>query len=235
VVKLLFVHAVALRIAGSVDAMPGASLSARVGQVFDAATFDAEATAVRQSYVERGYPRVTAGWSATEAGSYVDIVIDVDPGPRVTVDGLEFRGNVHVASAELAAVAESDLTRGAAWLPEHVDHARRMVEACYADHGYAAMRVEIRPPVGVHGPAVFEIQEGDVFRLGTVAITGLQPARAARVRAQLALRAGQVFSRRAVRQAINELATKTSAREVEPTSHIDLDSHTIDITLEVRR
>jgi outer membrane protein assembly factor BamA len=139
-------------------------------------------------------------------------------------DAVRFEGNHALEAAELATVVGSDPGDGAVL----------RVLALYYDHGFVEAQVNVTRERGTDGAitAVFHIEEGPVYRLGRVQITGdvrgLAPALP---------RAGTIFERSAIVRALEVLRTRYRAVGPEPLvtpfSSVDRERHVVELRIGV--
>jgi outer membrane protein assembly factor BamA len=80
---------------------------------------------------------------------------------------------------------------------------------------------------------VFDIAEGDQFRYGKVAITGLPVADAARELGKLKAKQGDIFARNVVADDLRMLGEHVG-RSVEPVTALDMEHRTVGMTFEVQ-
>ena len=161
-----------------------------------------------------------------------------EPAPGLMVD---FVGNGHVPSRELAAVVAAALRRyGPPYDRDQLDYAALELSAYYWDRGYARATVEpprIDPRRGTLG---FTIHEGAVFALSVVDVRGVPAADAAADRAMLRSRAGDRFSREVLAEDREALDTHYQDEgyafvDVDPRAEDDPAHDTIAVTFLIER
>lgn len=95
-----------------------------------------------------------------------------------------------------------------------------------------AIRIHPVTPGKGHVKLAFEVEEGDLYHLGKIAITGMAAADATRELAKLSVHAGDVFSAAKIRTAMDALKASTAASDVVPLSELDPKHDVVNLTLE---
>jgi len=152
-----------------------------------------------------------------------------------TLGAIELVGNHGIGREELLEIITESLVVGAPVDDERIERVLLELSAHYWDRGYA--NVKVREPVltGTHQKALrIELEEGDVFRLGKLSVTGVSNAEMARY-VKLVGRRGELFNRTAIAAARERLHEAAQAGDVLPQTKVHLDTKTIDIEFEVTR
>jgi outer membrane protein insertion porin family len=189
-------------------------------ETFDAEGFDEDLQTLVRFYNDRGYydARVLRDsvYVLEEPGGApegVVVEVDVHEGERYHVRNVTFEGNTLYTDAQLRTALgfergdvydRSKLERNLYYTPEHTD-----VLSLYQDRGY--LRSNIRDTVteapGDSLDLAFEIEEGEVYTFGDVAIRGNTRTRDDVVRRELRTVPGQTYSRQAIERSVRELLT----------------------------
>ncbi|MBV8758263.1 MAG: hypothetical protein JO257_13335 [Deltaproteobacteria bacterium] len=218
----------------AITASPGVTLPGQVvaanGLPLDPVLLDSLARELREKYLANGYVDAQVRWSTKPVGSQVDVSIDVTPGTAIVVDKVDFKGNAHAKSDELAKAIVADVAKGTPWNGDRVEHAELALTGYYFDHGY--VNVQVVPPAPSTS-VVFEIKEGDQFRVGKLSIKDAKPADEKKLLAALGVKKGDIFSRTAMTTGMKKLQDATKATDITPVTHVDAAKKTIDVEFEI--
>lgn len=204
----------------------------------DPAKLQALAASLRDRYVSEGYFNADATWRKTPIADGVEVVIEVKPGEKSEIAAVKFTGN-KLAAKDLLAQTAKLLVVGEPAQADKIEAAGLAVSAYYWDRGYA--NVAVRAPKITAGKQTltFAIEEGPVFKVGKIEITGdLPQAEHAKYLKLFAVKQGAVFNRSAIvkgRQAMVDalVAAGKATADVAPLTKVDLPAKTIGLTLEV--
>jgi len=211
--------------------LPGQVVAAN-GLPLDPVLLDSVARQLRDKYLDNGYVDAQVRWTTKPVGNQVDVSIDVTPGTAIIVDKVEFKGNTHVKSDELAKVVVGDLGKGMPFTFDHLHKARLDVTAYYFDRGYVNVQVSPSPPA----PTIsFDVQEGDQFRVGKLSIKDAKPADEKKWLASLGVKKGDIFSRAAMTAAMKKLQDATKAQDITPVTNVDAAKKTIDVEFDLAK
>ncbi len=217
------------------------------GAVFDPARFHRERKHVVAEYAHAGYleARVVAK-ARPGRGGRVDLCFAAHPGKRFTMTGVEFVGNKALSDARLRKLIKTrdgtENVRGGLYRKQRLAHDLLRVQSLYYDHGMINARVgdakvitdRARGRVSVR----VGIDEGKVFRLGSVRFRKARRRDARRFRRLLGVAKGQVFSRTRLVDALTRVRNDARGRkrpvELTPITSIDTTKLVIDLTLEVK-
>jgi outer membrane protein assembly factor BamA len=173
---------------------------------------------------------------AVIAAATTGVVLLRKPTPsQPTVAAIEIAGNRGISRDELLAVITQHVVIGAPVDQDLVERALLEISAYYWDRGYAMVKVHDPVLVGdMRKTLTIEIEEGDMFRLGTLSVIGVSNADKARY-VRLLGRTGDVFSRTAIATARERVvaAGGMTFDTVLPLAKVNRDERTIDITLEI--
>lgn len=236
------VHAVsAIEVGGAVIQL-GGGLGAQTygaGAALAPRALDELADTLRRRYEDTGHLAAEARWTAKPVAGGVDVVIEVTPGPASTIASIAFSGNAGVSSAALAKELAGTLAVGDAVKTDAIGHAAEVLDAYYWEHGYANIRVRAPEPVAGPNKLVFDIQEGPIFKIGKLKVTGEPPAKDHAVYLKaFGVKTGDVFKRSALVAGRDRVVAAATAAgitnpSVTPLTKVDLVRSTIDLTLEI--
>ncbi len=220
----------------AITASPGITLPGQVaaanGLPLDPAMLDSLTRELRDKYLENGYVDAQVRWSTKPVGNQVDVTIDVSPGTAIVIDKVDFTGNAHAKSDELAKTIAANVAKGVPWRDDQVEHAELLLTGYYFDRGYVNVQVAApRPSTNV----TFEIKEGDQFRVGKLSIKDAKPAEEKKLLAALGVKKGDIFSRTAMTNAMKKLQDATKAVNITPQTKVDAAKKTIDVEFEIPR
>ncbi len=219
-------------------ALPTALATAK-GARLSPADLDAVVIAMRDELANDGQVGYSATWNAVHVIGGVAVTIETNPGERLVIAARTFDGTKLVKKAELERVLAKDAVVGGPWVPDQVDRATLLLMGYYWDHGFA--EVNIHPtPQPAHGPATltFQINEGPIFHLGRIEMTGVPPADVKRFLALMKLKTGALFNRTQIANArglVNDTLVKEGhpKASVVPLTKVDPAKNTVDFSFEV--
>ena len=238
--------AIELPAADDDDGARAAHVRAMAGAIYDPMRVHRQGHRLEEELKTAGHMKARVSVSARRAGpGMIDVCVAAAPGPRYVIDRIEFPGARRIAAASLVALIrrkEGDVDApGGAYRAELLDEDLPKIDAAYYDAGMVSVKVGT-PEVVIderHAKLVVRIpiQEGDVYRIGTVAWKGVAPGDVAQYRSELGLETGAVFARDKLAAGLDKLRSLERDRghqgEVEPETNIDSAKHTIDLTIEV--
>jgi len=154
----------------------------RVSDVFNQAKVRVDVEAVRNRYVERGYPNATVQSIETQgADSTITLTFNINEGERISIRRIEFQGNTRFSTnalrRQLSLKAKSLLNDGAfqeAKLLADIEsvmkyyHDRGFIDAVVRD----VTRTYETDSKGTNMILTFLIDEGDIFTFGGVTFEG---------------------------------------------------------------
>lgn len=158
------------------------------------------ASAIKLAYQQRGHLRVNFGEpSATLDASPackggVAVSVAVEEGPAYSWGGAAWAGNNALTPAELDAALA--MKPGELANVTKIERALRQAREAYGRKGYLAARWRERREFSEGDRRVvyrFDVTEGPQYRMGTLSLTGLTEAEAARARAEWRLKPGDVY------------------------------------------
>lgn len=181
-------------------------------------------------YEGAGYPEATVAVEAVTPGA---LRVLVSEGKRVLVNAVRFEGVKQVAEAELAKLVLTK--RGAPVRQAVLDADVLQLTGLYLDRGLVSATVSTKQVAVADGnvDVVFVTQEGDLYRVGAIAVKGFAVAPA--VLKRLESKTGTVFSRSVMRRDLERLGALEGVAgryEVLPLTSIDSAKKRIDVTFE---
>ncbi len=155
------------------------------------------------------------------------------------VGAISFEGAKQLGDSELRKVIKSSV--GAPYLEEFAERDTLAVTTVYFDHGMVNVAVVSTTRVLPAGAVelVFQVKEGDVFRLGKVSLTGFSLGKEKDVLKSMEAKTKSVFSRSALQRDMERLRARAQLQghvvEITPMTTVDADKKTIDVAFELQR
>lgn len=177
-----------------------------VGDLVDDAILAVHAQKVTDAYRKKYFPEAKLTWTlepAAEAG-LANVRVTVKEGKRANVKQIRFIGNRRVSSRELRKVMKqravnwlSFLTGAGTYQPDDLQTDLEALKKVYLDRGY--LDALIKPPeITPHGrkgvQIVIPVEEGGVYRIGRVSLSGVTLFPQEDVEAAIAVRPGDLAS-----------------------------------------
>lgn len=192
--------------------------------------------AITRRYRELGYEGLTLTTTGDEA-----LVFTLVEGPRTLVQAVRFVGAKQVTEAELKKALPTTLGYPFRVAQKEADLVA--LTTLYMDHGLATVNVKAEAQPLPRQPnaleVVFTIEEGPLFRLGTLKLGGVELDGAPALLKSLESKQGSVFSRAALRRDIAKVqehgAKKGVKVDVVPLTDVDAKKKTIDVELRLER
>jgi outer membrane protein assembly factor BamA len=165
----------------------------------------------------------------------VTIVADISEGPQFKLSGYQWSGNTLIPTAELT--KHITIKVG-----EPVDFSRLQddlakVKKAYGKFGREAATVNALPAFnGDQVAYTFQVNEGDVFHMGTVEFLGMDSALAQKLQAAWKLSEGQPYDNTYYQRFIAGIAMSNPGRQLEWSAVEDIDSQrkTVNLKLQLR-
>lgn len=213
-----------------------------VGQPVDPSAAQRAAMAMKERYAEAGYSKAEIEWKADPRGV---VTFAVTEGPRVSIAKISFGSTRALTEARLNSIlvkASPENTVGGVYLPANFEAGLLHITSAYYDIGHINVKVG---PVSVSYPTpetiavAIPVTEGPQFKLGKLSVGGKLAAPARQYLRQVKIRRGQVFSRSAVKAAIEKLTefhkskAKGSSAVVTPLTDVDLENKKVDIKFDI--
>lgn len=219
----------------------------KLGSVYNPVEVQRAREKLKDAYEDDGYFEVQITPDVEKFGDGdVKVVFTINEGRKITIDKIVFRGNAGLKDKQIKAVMATQerqyfILRGTVQRQKLEEDVERIV-GLYQDHGYVQMRVE-RYDIAVDRDKArvtitFDVVEGAQYRVGTVRVTGVTLLPEEEVRRQLRLKAGDVFSRTALRDGVRNITDLYStigraSADVLPRTDQQAATTTVDITIEV--
>jgi outer membrane protein insertion porin family len=210
----------------------------------DPATIKQLVGELRGDLTDHAFLDATVTWRAAPADDgRVDIIVDVDAGPQVSLAALTLRGHKKLKTGELETIFRTHgIAVGQPFTRPAQDEALLAVTARYQDVGHVNAEIlalsESRSPDHRTISTAYEIREGDAFRLGQLKVTGSLVAPVREYEKLLALRPGQPFNRSKIVAGIEKIRAMHRDRgagepDVTPLTELDRTTKKIDLTIEI--
>ncbi|MDP2270082.1 MAG: POTRA domain-containing protein [Archangium sp.] len=197
---------------------------------------------VKALYAGLGYPAAKATATVKSlGGGNAKLTLAIDEGEQVKVGAVSFEGTRQLPEAELRKVIGS--STGQPYLQELAERDTLAITTVYFDYGMVnvavatSTRALVAPPGAVE--VVFQVKEGDVFRLGRVKLTGFSLGVEKDVLKGMEARPGSVFSRAVLQRDMEKLKARAQlqghAVEIIPQTTVDPEKKTIDVSFELEK
>ena len=217
----------------------------------DEADLHAYAMNIRRLYREKDYHdvRVTVNLEPAADGKKVIAVFDIDEGKKTVIKRVKFVGNRQVGNKRLKALmfTREDwilgfMDRSGSYQPDALEADRHAIESFYQSNGFFNAKVTdvsvAIDPETKEAEATFHIYEGELYTISQVGIGESPEYKEEEILPFLPIRAGHLYSKEAIRQAMDLLRTLWGQRgyiyvDVIPSLESDDKSKTVKITFYV--
>jgi outer membrane protein insertion porin family len=218
----------------------------KLGSVYNPVEVQRAREKLKDAYEDEGYFEVQISPEVEKfSDGDVKVVFTINEGRKITIDKILIRGNKGLKDKEIKAVMATQerqyfILRGTVQRQKLEEDIERVV-GVYQDHGFIQMRVE-RYDVAVDREKArvtitIDVVEGAQYRVGVIKLTGVTLVPEEEIRRQLGFKAGDVFSRTALRDGvrnISDLYSTIGRASVDVLPRTDNQSNTtVDVTLEV--
>jgi outer membrane protein insertion porin family len=193
-------------------------------------------------YGQRGYLRVVFGSPAARivktgaTGTSVAVTITINEGQQYRLRETHWTGNTVVASSELA--KSIHMNPGEPVNTTQLQTDLEGIQDAYAAKGYLLAVVTPKPTLDdAARTARYEllVREGDLFRMGKLEITGIEPFRVASLKKKCRLKAGDPYDKNYwngfIRDSSLYLATTPAGWKVDFKQSINEAAKTVDVTI----
>ena len=197
---------------------------------------------VRALYADLGYSQAKVDFELKSVGAGKSaLTVKVEEGAQVRVASISFEGAKQLGEIELRKVIRS--TIGAPYLQEFAERDVLALTTLYFDHGMVNVAIQnsARPlamPAGAVA-LVFEVNEGDVFRLGKVSLKGFSLGAEKDVLKNMEAKPKSIFSRSALQRDMERLRARAQlqghAVEIIPLTTVDSKKKIIDVAFELEK
>ncbi len=175
-------------------------LDFKVGDYFDPILAQSSAATLNQFYKKKGYAFARIDLDQEKA-KYGEVVFKIDEGPRVKIKAVRFRDNVAIKTGQLKKIIKTKTRKFFLWSryynEERVADDVTRLQNLYQKRGFLDAAVTAQRDFTKNKSKVritFVIEEGAVYTVQKVVLTGNRHFREDRLRAQLKLEQGQVYS-----------------------------------------
>jgi outer membrane protein insertion porin family len=219
----------------------------KLGSVYNPVDVQRAREKLKAAYEDDGYFEVEVSPEVEKFGDGdVKVVFTISEGRRITIDKIVFRGNKGLKDKEIKAAMVTQerqyfILRGTVQR-QKLDEDMERIAGLYQDHGYVQMRVE-RHDIAVDREKArvtitIDVVEGAQYRVGIVKLTGVTLVPEEEVRRQLGFKAGDVFSRTALRDGVRNITDLYStigraSADVLPRTDQQASTTTVDVTIEI--
>ena len=227
-------------------------ISVKARQPLDIWAVEEDVEKIEKRYREEGYyhAKVESRVAPLEAGE-VKVVYHIQERRKVVIRRVAFSGNTAFSGEDLTSVMESREYGAFSWLSgkgafnrEALEMDLERIRAHYLDWGY--IQIKVAGPYLFFGPerdwvdVAFEIEEGEQFWVGNIAVRGEDPLNPEDLLPALKTREGKVFSRSRLSEDIYWLTEKFSdlgyaLANIDPASRVDVEKKLVNIVFEVEK
>ena len=195
-----------VRIVGN-SAVPTAELqkilTAVKGQEFVAATMEQQAAQVKAEYLARGFTRAQVMFDAPSlppdspdsSERRVEVIVNIDEGPRTLVRAVNFKGNTVFSASQLLNAIPVEI--GDRYLAKDVADGRGLVAIRYRNQGYLDVAVRDETTFadnGTQADVTYTVTEGRQAIVDHIIITGNDKTKPETILEELELREGEPLS-----------------------------------------
>ncbi len=180
-----------------------AKVDLKVGQIVSEPKLFQARKAVETAYRDEGYAaaRVTTALTDTLGGKQ-SLVINVEEGPRVSIEAIEFTGSAAFPAKQMRKQLQlkpNSLIHRKRYTAERMREDRERLEAFFQNHGYKDAAVTAgEPELGADGRSLtlrYSIAEGPLYRFGQVTWSGNVAVPTSALAAAATIVPGQPYSR----------------------------------------
>lgn len=219
--------------------------------ILDTPAIDSEelkifANAIKKIYLERGYynAKIDPELKVDENGKG-SIVFHINEGTKSLVKRISFKGNHHISGKILRNIMYtredwllSFLDKSGTFLPDRLEGDKHVIEMYYQSHGYLNAKVaSITPemdPCTNNFNLLFEIQEGDLYTIGSISATGNDLICEEDLLKAIPIKPGDLYSREKIVDAIKNLELIWGSfgylyAHIEPSINPNDDTKTVDL------
>lgn len=206
-----------------------------VGAAYEPSRIRRMAEAAQLAYTRAGWLEATVEARRRVTARGVALCVAANRGPRLTISELTFPGRTAVPAPALVAAMKGDpkVNRvGGVFDAGGFELDKLYLQVEYWERGHANVRVGEPRAVRKANRLVVEIpiDEGPVFTFGQLSAS----ARIDGLAGRLPIAPGERFSRTKVMAALDVLRALPGVDDVTPSTHLDTEHRTIDITFDIR-
>jgi outer membrane protein insertion porin family len=180
----------------------------------------------------------------------VDLVFEINEGPRTGVAGINFIGNKKFSDSTLRGVVQ---TRETAWFrlltsddtydPDRMNYDQELLRRFYTSRGYADFQVvsavaELTPD-GKDFFITFTVEEGPQYKFGPVKLESkIKDLGTARLQPLVQTKAGQIFNSNQIEETVQKITEEVGKEgyafaQIDPVQTKHDDTKTIDVTYQI--
>lgn len=180
----------------------------------------------------------------------VDLVFEINEGPKTGISHIVFVGNTHFSSSELR---DQIQTKESAWYrflsnsdtydPDRLNADKEALRRFYLTQGYADFRVisavaELNPK-RTDFYITFTVEEGERYKFGKIGLkTSLPSLDPEKLRDQVTTKTGDWYDAQKIEDSISNLTTalgnlQYAFTDIKPEIHRNRETHTIDLTYQI--
>lgn len=174
------------------------------------------ANSIKKLYLERGYYNATINPELNvDANGKGSVIFHIIEGNKSLVKRISFKGNCNVSGKTLRSIIYtredwllSFLDKSGTYLPERLEGDKHAIEMYYQSNGFLnAKVVAITPEMDAcnNFNILFEIQEGDLYRIGSVSAAGNDLICEEKLLQVIPIKPGDLYSREKIIDAIKNL------------------------------
>ena len=218
------------------------------GSVLDPARVQETIKGIKVAYQDKGYLDARVTFRTVPEGNNTAIgVFDVNEGPIVEISKVDFTGNQHFSSSQLANLLQTHqhnllsffFNTGILDQKKLQDDTDRL-NAFYYDHGFLNAHVG-EPVVDRHGNSLtvtFNIDEGPIYKVGTVAVAGDLKVPQKDLLNKLTIKPNEVFAGSKMQHDVLTLSDFYSDRgyayvNVDPRTAVDPATRTVNVIFNI--
>ncbi len=204
------------------------------------------AKAIKKLYLERGYYSATIDPELTvDDNGKGTIIFRITEGPKSLVKRIQFKGNTCISAKTLRSVIYTRedwlfgfLDKSGTFLPDRLEADKYAIEMYYQSHGYLNAKViAVKPEIDACQDfnLLFEIQEGDLYTIGSVHAPGNERIAEENLLKAIPIKSGDLYSREKIIDAMKNLELVWGSfgylyAHIEPQPTINDDTKTVDLT-----
>ena len=205
---------------------------------YSEAEMKADIERIRNLYYDNGYLNVVVSGPETELTpdrTGMIVRLRISEGPRYSVSAVDFEGNEAYDDETLKALIP--LRAGDVFSRRKLREGIRRITEAYSEKGYALASVEpdIVPDEKTHEVSVvMNIDEGGVFRVGRIDISGNSKTLDKVIRREMRLDEGDIFNSKLLRRSYERINNLNFFESVELVPKPEVEKKVIDIDIKVK-
>lgn len=177
-----------------------------IGQFADEVTFELAASKIKEAYRDFWYPETKVEWTTKtndELGT-VDVTYRIKEGRKLGIKHIDFEGNNHIAAGKLRKVMQQKEKRWYSFITGTGKYNENLVDtdvfslkSLYMNEGFLDVQVS-DPVLDDSRPGksrlVFRINEGQQYRIGEIALAGMEEISEEELRRAIRIKPGEIAS-----------------------------------------